>query len=138
MMRLLTISFFVSLVFSLPSALCAQIQNTQNTNQTTNELDRYEAVINANLRTLLDEEKAYLNQAFELVRRGRLPKQVIDRSFLWVRKKRPHAKYKFIYFERVMRYYAAQYRAPVPPFDLSVYNKNGAQVVNTHRKIPSE
>ena len=125
-MRLLTISFFLAMLFALPSALCAQ-GGSVNTNQTTNELDRYEATINATLRTFRDEEKKFIADSIELVRQGKLPQEIIDRSFLWVRKNRRHSRYRFIYFERVMRVYATRSRATIPAFDYSIYNLSGSQ-----------
>ena len=130
MVRLLTVSFFISLVFSLPSALCAQSTPTQTTNQTTTELERYEQAVNATLRTFRDEEKKFISDLFGLVKTGKLPKEVIDRSFLWVRKNRARSRYKFIYFEKVVQLYAAQVKAKIPAFDYSAYTVQGGQTIS--------
>ena len=97
----------------------------QDQEQTAAALEKYEATINATLRTARDEEKEFISDIFELVAAGTLPKNIVDRSFLWVRKNRMHSSYRFIYFERVLRIHADKLRITIPAFDYSIYNANG-------------
>ena len=116
---------FVAL-FAIPAS--AQTV-TQSINQTDTELDKYQQAINARLRTFRNEEKKFIADVFTLVEQGRLPKKLVDRSFLWVQKKRPHSNLKFIYFERVLRILATKARKPLPAFDTSIYNLRGSSTV---------
>ncbi len=124
MKTILPVLFVV--LFAVPTTA----QNVaQAINQTDTELDKYEQAINVRLRTFRNEEKQFISDVFDLVRQGRLPKDLVDRSFLWVQKKRPHSNLKFIYFERVLRILATKTRKPLPAFDTSIYNMRGSSTV---------
>lgn len=82
----------------------------------------YDRVLQAVLKTRRDEEKVFVNQVVEYVRLNRLPKKLVDASFLWVRQNRPTTRYPFVYFERVLRLQAERLHLKVPDFDRSIYS----------------
>lgn len=121
---------FLPILFVALFALPTYSQNvSQAINQTDTELEKYEQAINARLRTFRNEEKKFISDVFELVKQGQLPKELVDRSFLWVQKKRSKSNLKFIYFERVLRILATKARRPLPAFDTSIYNLRGSSTV---------
>ncbi len=86
------------------------------------DLQNYETQLNAVLRTRFDEEKAYVHEVIELVQAGKLPRKLVDKSFLWVRKHHGSDNHSFVYFERVLRLQATTLRFQVPAFDYDVYD----------------
>ncbi len=89
------------------------------------ELEKYEIQLNAILRTRLDEEKAYVHEVIELVRLGRLPRKIVDKSVGWVRNHCADHSHGFVYFERVLRLHAERLNFQVPRFDFRVYDSSG-------------
>lgn len=86
------------------------------------ELEKYEKQVNMILRTRLDEEKAYVHEVIELIRTGRLPRKLVDKSLGWVRNHCRDNDYYFVYFERVLRRQAKPLGFDVPVFDYDVYD----------------
>lgn len=87
--------------------------------------EQYERQLNAILKTRRDEEKQFVKAVVDQVRAGNLTTRLVNTSFKWVRKKRPHIDYPFVYFQRVLRILAKQQRveSAVPPFDPSIYRR---------------
>jgi hypothetical protein len=86
------------------------------------ELEEYEVQLNAVLRTRLDEEKAYVHDVLDLVRRGKLPRKLVDKSLVWVRENCDDEDNLFVYFEQVLRRQAQRLRFDLPRFDYDVYD----------------
>jgi hypothetical protein len=100
--------------------LCCSIQ-AQDFNDL--PLVDYERQLNAILKTRLTAEKAYVNKVVKLVGEGKIPRKVVDTSFKWVLNKRPMAKNRFIYFQRVLAIQGRRLGLPIPPFDYDVYRE---------------
>ena len=83
----------------------------------------YEKQLQAVLKTRLPEEKEYVSDVVDLVRAEKLPKSIVDRSWLWVRSNRPSTQYPFVYFERILQAQGKKFELPVPKFDESIYSK---------------
>lgn len=88
------------------------------------ESAKYEQLLNMTLRVGLDEEKAYIHEVVTLVRQGRLPKKLVDKSVVWVRDNCADDDYYFVYFERILRRQAERLKFKVPRFDYDVYASN--------------
>ena len=113
------------------SAQTAIENNRANTTtETTNDtpFEKYERQLNAILRTRLTEEKKFVEQLVDLVEQEKLPRTLLDRSHKWVRKRRPHTRYPFVYFERVLRLQAKKLEITIPPFDYNAYRIRGIGV----------
>ena len=85
----------------------------------------YERQLNAILKTRRDEEKLFVKQVVDQVKKNRLPAKLVNTSFEWGRKNRPFTKYPFVYFERVLRLQAKKLglKNVVPPFDYGIYSQ---------------
>ena len=83
---------------------------------------KYETQLNAVLRTRFDEEKAYVHQVIGLVQQGKLPRKLVDKALLWVRKHHGSDNHSFVYFERVLRLQATTLRFQVPAFNYDIYD----------------
>ncbi len=62
--------------------------------------------LNSVLKARTDTQKAYVKRVTELVNQGKLPLQIVDSSYLWIRKKattRARKIYPIIYFQEVLR-----------------------------------
>ena len=83
----------------------------------------YEQQLNAILKTRRDEEKKFINEIVQQVRKGKIPSKLVATSFQWVRNKRPNTDHPFVYFEQVIRLQARKLNiaAAIPPFDYSIY-----------------
>ncbi len=81
----------------------------------------YEQQLQAVLRTRFPQEKDFVAQIVLLVQREKLPRNLVDSAWLWVRKNRPTTKYPFVYFERVLRLQGEQLKLDVPPFDRELW-----------------
>ena len=94
------------------------------------EYKLYAEQLNALLRTRLDEEKAFVNQVVDQVRRNRIPAKLVQSTYGWVRNRRPKTNYPFVYFERVLRLQAKRLGIleSVPDFDYDVYRQFRAPV----------
>ena len=57
-----------------------------------------------------------------MVQQGKIPKNLVDSSWLWVRSKRPGARSPFVYFEQVLRLRAEKAKIPIPPFNAKIYS----------------
>lgn len=86
---------------------------------------QYEEQLNAILKTRRDEEKAFVGAIVEQIRLGNLTTRLVNTSFKWVRTKRAHVNYPFVYFERVLRLLAQKQGIAdvIPPFDKDLYNR---------------
>ncbi len=87
--------FFLLIIFCLPASTLAQGQKTR--------LDA--ATIKAGLRTETPEENGYIEQVLEMVRRGQLPRKLVEATFFWARRKPDH---QFQYFQRALRLQATR------------------------------
>ena len=76
--------------------------------------EKYEAQLNAVLMTRRLEERAYIEQVVQLVADQKLPKRIVDSSWLWIRKNRPNTRNPFVYFERILRLQAEKLGFDVP------------------------
>ena len=85
------------------------------------DMDKYETEINAILKTRLQEEKDYVSKIVELVKKGDIPRELVDKSVLWVRAKRPYTNRGFVYFEQVLFRLGEKVKIEIPRFDYSVY-----------------
>ncbi len=94
------------------------------------QFEEYERKLNAILKTRRDEEKAFVAAVVEKVKTGKLPSQLVQTSFQWVRNERPDTNYPFIYFEKVLRLQADKIDLAdeVPAFDYSIYGSAGQRV----------
>ena len=86
-------------------------------------LARYEQQLNAILRARLQEERDFVAAIVRMVGDGKLPRNLVDTSFGWVRKRRAYTNYPFIYFERVLRLQAARLGIAIPAFDFNIYQR---------------
>jgi hypothetical protein len=126
MIRVVAFCLTATVFIFVANSAFAQVDGNQ-TDQTQDELARYEATVIATLRVVRKEEVKFINDVFDLIRKGKLPQFVLDRSFLWVRKNRLYSPYPFIYFERVLRIYASRVKAELPAFDYEIYNTGGSK-----------
>ncbi len=85
--------------------------------------ERYEAQLNAVLKTRLIEERDFVEQVVDLMQDKKLPKQLVDSAWLWVRNNRPYSSHPFIYFERILRLQAEGQDIELPEFDRSIYSQ---------------
>jgi hypothetical protein len=93
------------------------------------EFGRYEAELNAVLRTRLEEEKAFVHETLVLVHTGRLPRRLVDRAMVWVRNHCSEKSHAFVYFERVLRLQADKLGFDVPEFDYRVYDRSNSATI---------
>jgi hypothetical protein len=66
------------------------------------------------LKARLPEDFAFIGMVVQLVDTQQLPIDLVDSSFLWVRKNRAHKKYLVPYFERVLRLRAKERGITIP------------------------
>ena len=84
---------------------------------------QYETQLQAVLRTRFPEEQQFVGSIVYLVQTEKIPKNIVDSAWLWVRKNRPTTNYPFVYFERVLRLEAEKLKLEIPEFDRELYNK---------------
>jgi hypothetical protein len=65
----------------------------------------------AALRTANVEEEGFIEKVLFLVKRGTLPEDLVESTFLWARKK---PKHKFQYFKYALKLRAADRGIPLP------------------------
>ena len=70
-------------------------------------------VIQADLRTADPDEEAYITYVVTLVNQGRLPRALVESTFLWARRK-PVGSRKFQYFKRALLLRAARVGIRLP------------------------
>ena len=87
------------------------------------QFEEYERQLNALLLTRIDAEKAFVAGVVDKVQTGAIPSRLVQTSFQWVRVKRPHTRYPFVFFEKVIRLQAAQLglEEEIPAFDYDSY-----------------
>ena len=86
----------------------------------------YEKQLNALLLTRRDEEKLFIHLVVEKVKAGKIPTQLVQTSYGWVRNKRPNTKYPFVFFEQVLRLQAKKADLAddvVHAYDYAIYRK---------------
>ena len=89
----------------------------------TEGFQQYEAQLQAVLKTRFPEEQQFVGSIVYLVQIEKIPKNIVDSAWLWVRKNRPTTKYPFVYFERVLRLEAEKLELEIPEFDRELYNR---------------
>ncbi len=99
------------------------LSNPDILNQLTVELREYDLQLQAVLKTRFPEEKAFVDAVVLEIYQGKLPKNVVDSAWLWVRQKRPGTPYPFVYFERVLRLEAERLNLKIPPFNSEIYTR---------------
>ncbi len=89
----------------------------------TDGFKQYESQLQAVLKTRFPEEKNFVGSIVYLVQVEKIPKNIVDSAWLWVRKNRPTTKYPFVYFERVLRLEADKLKIHIPEFDRDMYSR---------------
>ena len=87
----------------------------------------YAKQLQAVVKARLLEEREFVAQVALLVQQKKLPKSLVDSSWLWVRSNRPYTNSPFVYFERVLRLQATKAGFRVPPFDARIYSLSRAE-----------
>jgi hypothetical protein len=111
----------------------AEINHLSNMDleQLVNSLDEtwsaYNKQLQAVVKTRLLEEKEFVAAVVLLIQKGKVPKNLVDSSWLWVRSNRPVSNSPFVYFERVLRLRADKANIPIPPFDARIYSLSRSQ-----------
>ncbi len=121
----LPIVFGVFAFFQLGFTQTSQSQTFTPENFTDQRFAQYEQQLNAILKTRRNEERKFVSDIVANVRAGELPSKLIQTSFKWVQKKRPHTNFPFIYFEKVLRIQAtkAGIASTVPEYDFGIYRQ---------------
>jgi hypothetical protein len=91
--------------------------------QLTDAFKQYDAQLQAVLKTRFPQEKSFVNQVVLMVQEEKIPKNIVDSAWLWVRKNRPNTRYPFVYFERVLRLEGEKLKIKIPPFDRNLYSQ---------------
>lgn len=102
--------------------LSASLACSQDSITSIKDLEEYEKQVNAMLKTRLTAEKEYVAAIFELVEDGDVPRDLVDRSVLWVQSKRQYSHRPFVYFARVLELLGERADVEIPPFDYNVYS----------------
>jgi hypothetical protein len=116
-------------VWTAPPALGQEVQDEKEKirkrllEDLTEAMQQYESQLQAVLKTRFPEEKDFVTQIVFMVQEEKLPKNLVDSAWLWVREKRPGTGYPFVYFERVLRLQAERLKLEVPPFDRRIYER---------------
>jgi hypothetical protein len=66
------------------------------------------------LKARLPNEFSFISTVVTMVNNGQLPLDMVDSTFLWVRKNRSHKKYLVPYFERILRRRAEEKGINIP------------------------
>lgn len=109
-------------VHMLVGAIYASAASGDESAAVKSDMEKYENQLNVVLRTRLDEEKAYVHDVIGLIRTGKLPRKLVDKSMQWVRNNCTNDNHAFAYFERVLRIQAERLRFEVPAFSYDVYD----------------
>jgi hypothetical protein len=91
---------------------------------TVSEIEKYEAQINVIVRSRLDEEKDYVHTIVDLVRRGKLPKKLVDKAVVYVQNDCDEDDHGFVYFEQTLRRLGKKVGFKVPAFDYDIYDES--------------
>jgi len=114
-------------MFLLAQSCPAQVINDPQVNELRSGIkdiyELYERQLQSVLRTRLQEEEEFVTKIVDLVRTEKLPKNVVDRAWLWVRSNRNASRYPFVYFERVLRLQTAKLDVEIPEFDRAIYSR---------------
>ena len=80
----------------------------------TDNLDEFERILKAGMRARRPEEIAFIATVVALVRNGKLPRELVEASFAWVRQKKKYERYPAVWFERSLRALAAREGIVIP------------------------
>ncbi len=140
MIRTSLVLILLTAVFAGPgiSTLVAQEQESGLTprerdieSKLTETFQKYEAQLQAVLKTRFAQEKDFVAEVVLFVQEEKIPKNLVDSAWLWVRQNRPFTNHPFVYFERVLRLLGQRADVPIPPFDPSIYNNRTAQRIQS-------
>ncbi len=125
------------LIFSLLLGSCILLQSRDSIAQDFEpekfnpaQFEEYERQLNALLKTRRDEEKTFVKEVVDKIRKGKIPSKLVSTSYKWVANRRPTTNYPFVYFERVLRLQAKKIKIEkeVPAFDYNIYRSRAKRV----------
>lgn len=80
----------------------------------TNNLDKFERLLKAGLRARRPVEFAFIALVVDMVRNGKLPKELVQKAFVWVRNNKKKERYPAVWFEFALRALAAREGITIP------------------------
>ncbi|MCR9117000.1 MAG: hypothetical protein NXI22_08665 [bacterium] len=80
------------------------------------EVRELNEVLKARLYARRDEEIAYIDAVTKMVDEGKLPRSLVQSTYLWARYKKPRP---FIYFQRALQLRAEKMDLKTPPFKIT-------------------
>ena len=78
-------------------------------------LEEFERILKAGLRARRPEEMRFIAAVVDMVGKGRLPRELVEAAFVWVRRKKYKERYPVVWFERSLRALAAREDITIPP-----------------------
>jgi hypothetical protein len=114
--------FTLLAIMLLVGATAKHLRGDDESPAVKSDMAKYEAQLNLILRTRFNEEKAFVHGVIQLIRQGKLPRKLVDKSMLWVRNNSKSDNHSFAYFERVLRIQANRLNLPVPAFNYDIYD----------------
>ena len=80
-------------------------------------LEEFERILKAGLRARRPEEMTFIAAIVDMVGKGKLPRELVEAAFVWVRRKKYKERYPVIWFERSLRALAAREDITIPPLE---------------------